>query len=166
LKYLFLDIDGVLNNYPWYEKMYKENPPSIRNNMTPEERALIDFDPANVAQLERIVVSQPDLWIIISSSWRRLHSLAEIRGYIINKGGIEAGKRVKDKTTHQPALFKIRGQEINHWLENYSDEPHPYVILDDDSDMLPEQKAGHFVQTHYLGGLTPELADEAIKILG
>ena len=46
--------------------------------------------------------------------------------------------------------------------------PHPYVkdyvILDDDSDMLDEQKE-HFVQTSTEFGLTFETSSQAIKVL-
>jgi HAD domain in Swiss Army Knife RNA repair proteins len=166
MKYLFLDIDGVLNNYPHYEAMFKTYPPAVRNEMTRQERDQIDFDPANVAQLERICMAQPELEIVISSTWRCLNTLPEIRGYIKTAGGERASSIIVGKTPYQPELLKIRGQEIQRWLIDQMEENVPYVILDDDSDMTPEQKEGHFVQTHYLAGLTPELADEAINILG
>ena len=39
-----------------------------------------------------------------------------------------------------------------------------YVILDDDTDMLYDQK-DNFIHTECVNGLTKELADKAIKIL-
>ena len=39
-----------------------------------------------------------------------------------------------------------------------------YVILDDDTDMLYDQK-DNFIHTECINGLTKELADKAIKIL-
>lgn len=68
--------------------------------------------------------------------------------------------------------LKIRGEEIQYWLDNNQVER--YVIIDDDTDFLEEQKA-FFVQTSdnidhtdYLDigyGLTKECAEKAIYIL-
>jgi hypothetical protein len=45
-----------------------------------------------------------------------------------------------------------RGHEIKAWLDDHIEVTH-YAIVDDDCDMLPEQKP-QFVQTFYEDGLT------------
>ena len=69
-----------------------------------------------------------------------------------------------------PYLGTIRGLEIKKYIEKYpdkhnGDEIETYCIIDDDIDMLYEQK-DNFVKTDaYYGGLTKEKADEVIRIL-
>ena len=70
-----------------------------------------------------------------------------------------------------------RGVEIKQWIDThiYSDNgknwkrkrlgvDYNYVILDDDTDMLLEQK-DHFIQCDGMIGLTNEQVDKAIEIL-
>jgi hypothetical protein len=56
-----------------------------------------------------------------------------------------------------------RGKEINAWLSG-QELPYNYVILDDNSDMLPDQK-NNFINTSPFVGLTSHDAEEAIRIL-
>ena len=60
-------------------------------------------------------------------------------------------------------MGKCRGYEIKEWLDKHTDIMN-YVIIDDDSDMLKEQKK-HFIRTSELTGLTSKLTEKAIKIL-
>ena len=80
--------------------------------------------------------------IVLSSTWRlsskHIESLEKYTGL-----------KIKDKT---PNLQAIRGEEIQQYLDEHK-EITEYVILDDDSDMLPEQK-GHFVKVDAKKGLT------------
>lgn len=58
-----------------------------------------------------------------------------------------------------------RGYEIDAWLRsNKHFEIESYLIIDDDSDFLEEQKK-HFVHTNYRKGLTEENVEQAIKLL-
>jgi hypothetical protein len=58
----------------------------------------------------------------------------------------------------------LRGEEIADWMRSRSGSISRYVILDDDSDMLPEQQA-NFVRTDERHGLTDADAERAIAIL-
>jgi hypothetical protein len=165
LKYIFLDIDGVLNSFTWYSENIATVPLDKRKTMTLEERDLLQFDPAAVALLEDIVVRlAPDVRIIVSSTWRRLHPLSEIRGFILKKGGDKASGVITDKTPYFPN--KIRGEEIKWFVDQFLEPGDTYVILDDDSDMTPEQKASTFVHTDNLTGLLPEHVEKVLTILG
>ena len=80
--------------------------------------------------------------IILSSTWRISPRHIEI----LEK---YTGLKIKDKT---PRLNTIRGEEIKQYLNEHK-EITSYVILDDDSDMLEEQKC-HFVKVNAKIGLT------------
>lgn len=139
-KIIFLDIDGVIC-VDW-DKYVDEFGHGFRKEY--------------VGNLARIIKETGAL-LVISSTWRmeglgKMKLMWEMR----NLPG-----QVIDVT---PIMNTPRGEEIAEWLrENPVDR---YVILDDDSDMLPEQM-NNFVHTvgTKKGGLTAIHADKAIQIL-
>jgi hypothetical protein len=156
--FLFLDIDGVLNNIQYWKSQHH-----IKHPFGSLEWELSQFDPANSTQLERIVTSVPDLKIVVSSSWRKLYSLTEIKDWIRLMGAPNASKAIIDKTGSVENGH--RGSEIDLWLaENTAQDAPNYVILDDSTDMLARQ-LNHFVCTDSEVGLTAADADHAIAIL-
>jgi hypothetical protein len=133
MKVLFLDIDGVLNSartclahggYP--------------HEFGPTHMAM--FDTTAVA-LIRGLCKTAGVSVVVSSAWRITHTWQEI--------GAGLDLPTIDST---PRLVGPRGAEIQAWLD-----AHPsvtmYAIVDDDSDMLPEQ-APNFVQTSGFEGLS------------
>ena len=59
----------------------------------------------------------------------------------------------------------VRGNEIKKWLkDNMKNEDYQYAILDDDSDMLLEQKE-HFLHVDSYEALTDEDVEKVRKIL-
>lgn len=139
-KFLFLDIDGVLNSAHTLG-VYNEH---LNSEM--------------VRRLNKIV-KLTDCFVIISSSWRITNSLQDMQIFLFNQGMTHAHKVVG--TTEQ--LNKERGYEIQKFLDNncYS----RYCILDDESDMLDSQKSC-FVKTNWMKGLTELDVQQAILILG
>ena len=133
MRVLFLDIDGVLNSsrscaaFGGYPHGFGSD--DMRK-----------FDAIALGLIQRLCRAVPDLRIILSSTWRR------------DRAPMEAGLALRlpiiDST---PVLNGKRGDEIAHWLA-----AHPgvteWAIVDDDSDMLPEQHA-RFVQTKHSDGL-------------
>ena len=136
MKIIFLDIDGVLNNY---------------DTLTDENWNERKWEPNLVEMLKRII-KETGAEIVLSSTWRRIESYCDI---IKNDMKINyIGKT--------PVLWKKRGIEIQTWLdENPGVEK--FVILDDDSDMV--HLMDHLLQTDGEFGLTEEIADEAIEML-
>jgi hypothetical protein len=108
----------------------------------------IDLDPDCVDQLRRILI-EVDPEVVLSSTWRLYSELAREIWWIVGKWG---------KSTPSSNTLVTRGQEIALFLEK---EPRPYIILDDDDDMLPEQMP-NLVRTDPRKGLTKEVADEVI----
>jgi len=152
MKIIFLDIDGVLNviNQGRDEFGHKFNPKFVANLKT--------------------IIDQTDAKIVISSTWRnaglaKMQLMWEVR---------DLPGDVIDITPNFRHTNSPRGEEIAEWLRlNQVDQ---YVILDDDTDMLPEQlnnfvccSGGKRLSRHIFSlegyGLTKERADQAIKIL-
>ena len=133
MKVLFLDIDGVLNStrsciankgYP--------------HNFTPA--SLVMFDEIAV-KLVRGMCRAGGIGVVVSSAWR------------IGRTHEEIGRGLDLPTIGKtPSLVGNRGKEIAHWLAEHP-EVEQYAIVDDDSDMLPEQMP-YFVKTDGHEGLT------------
>lgn len=143
---LFLDVDGVLNHLACWTEM--------KMGATP-------VDPECVARLDRIVEATGAM-IVLSSSWRGPGGLEEV----LEEAGALKHRHPTDWRT--PRLhgedYRGRGSEIADWLSRHP-EVSIYAIVDDDSDMLPEQKK-FFVQTDFhTGGLRDEHVERLIGIL-
>jgi hypothetical protein len=155
-KIIFLDIDGVLNTENFicayhYIRTGKKDPDIV----IPIQDEFGDmFDPMAVRAL-KYIIEETGAKIVISSTWR--HSGLKVMQLMWEMRDLPG--EVIDVT---PFLNGPRGEEIAEWLrENQTDQ---YVIIDDDSDMLFEQKQ-NFVQTNFRYGLTFDKADEVISIL-
>lgn len=145
LPILFLDIDGVLNSSRWAIHLIVMTPVidgSHSQMIDPSARSLLHY-----------IHKKIPFRIVVSSVWRGLgeKTLSKIIGLPVH--GV---------TPHiSPG---IRGDEIKAWLEENGETATPYVILDDDSDMLEEQKP-RFVQTKYENGLTLSDAEVVLSLM-
>ena len=156
IKIIALDIDGCLNSETFYQRRNEDKELKLR------PYPLSEFDPEAVKQYMRII-EETGAKTVISSSWRHTNGLRNILKNIGFSGSV-----LDFEIT--PYLGTIRGLEIKKYMEDYLDK-HPedeiesYCIIDDDIDMLYEQK-DNFVKTDaYNGGLTKEKANEVINIL-
>lgn len=135
-KVLFLDIDGVVNS---------RATTSFRNNLYP-------IDPHMAFMIGKIQL-ETDCGIVLSSSWRH------------HPDGVMAVDRsivhVDDVTPMISA--GVRGHEIQTWLDAHPDVTR-YAILDDDSDMLPNQ-IPNFFKTTFQNGLTEDIAQRVTQHL-
>lgn len=152
MKVLFLDIDGVLN--------------SLESTMMagPRKRLVGDHvDPMLIRRLNKICEEVPDLKIVISSSWRKIYSIEEILEVFL-KAGFNVKTEIIDRTPgHVEGTDGKRGHEIEAWYKAHPEVTN-YVILDDDSDMLRNQRR-HFVNTSWVCGLTFADVYRCVKIL-
>lgn len=146
-RFLFLDIDGVLNSAIWFEKM--------NCDALSREPIWHMIDPDCVARLNRIL-DATDARVVVSSSWRIIHPLGQIDRALKERGF--TGKIV-DRT---PKYGGSRGAEIQQWLTAHGHDAENIVILDDDSDM------GHLapchVRTSWGVGLTDADVERAIGL--
>lgn len=158
MKIIFLDIDGVLNNMDAIESERCTMGEGMWNGDT--SRSGSGFDPRNMEQLSRILEAT-DAHIVISSSWRKLHDLDELRAVFANWGidpEVIIGATPSTDRGH-------RGQEINIWLNSFGRngrQVHQWAAIDDDSDFHSEQP---LFKTSFQWGLTAEIADQIIEHL-
>ena len=174
MKVLFLDIDGVLNSENWFAyRIY-----CVKNNMVNILMNFVDTDDRNIkhkltmlddraiANLNRII-EETGCKVVLSSSWRSsiesenifTQNLLKLKGFKYEFYDVTPRLWFSD--------FSIRrGEEIKFWLDKESEkhEIESFVILDDDSDMLPEQM-NNFIHVDGQVGLTDRDVLAAIEIL-
>lgn len=142
---IFLDIDGVLNCLG-----------SVLALGDPNHH----LDPVSVGLLSRIC-KETDALVVVSSSWRIGRTVKQLQHELQNLGAYKLAERFVGKTGD--GHNGHRGRQIRQWIE---DNVHTgrYVIVDDDSDILPEQ-APFFVHTSWEDGFRARHYQEAMKIL-
>jgi hypothetical protein len=154
MRYIFLDFDGVMVSMDYLHAWHSVTRARGTGFRRTDEYG-DDFDPRCTMHLERIL-RQTEATIIVSSTWRgsgldRMREMWKAR----NLYGTITAVTPFDTRRH-------RGTEIKSCLKSYPAES--YVILDDDSDMLPEQ-LDNFVKIDSIFGLSFADAEKAIEIL-
>ena len=174
MKVLFLDIDGVLNS----ENCFAYRIYCVKNNMVNILMNFVDTDDRNIkhkltmlddraiANLNRII-EETGCKVVLSSSWRSsiesenifTQNLLKLKGFKYEFYDVTPRLWFEDFSTR-------RGEEIKFWLDKESEkhEIESFVILDDDSDMLPEQM-NNFIHVDGQVGLTDRDVLTAIEIL-
>lgn len=154
MRVIFLDIDGVLASLDWIRTIHalKERHPDSYG---------YSFDPRCVKNLEYIIKHMPEVRIVISSSWKGMGGPSLCHMWNIrNLPGVIVGTTPDLLRTPKDSS---RGLEIQKWLE-INDNIDSYVIIDDDSDMLPGQM-DNFIKTDAEIGLTLKDSSKALAIL-
>lgn len=156
-KYIFLDVDGVLNGN--HSILKYELFPNYLNNL-------------------KILVDETKAKIVLSSSWKNFFykendklvaNIPNKRGDLLLEELSKLNLKIFD-TTKIGYSTSTRGEEIQEWLDNYSSENYKYIILDDDNDMLDEQ-LNNFIQTKFDGssindeGLNDKILKKSIEKL-
>lgn len=161
-KILFLDFDGVLNNKDWYVKQAaamkrKGQRHALDNPYNPVD----DLDPENLRQLAEIARRVPDMKVVVSSSWRRGRTMAELREYL--RPAFEPERVVGATGSHES---RLRHVEITNWLEtNCSPRDTIFLALDDDTfDMTPLGE--NFLHVHADRGLLPQHVEHVVRHFG
>lgn len=141
MRVVFLDVDGVLNY------------PEIWGNF-PREDALCE----RACKRVQSICDQTGAVIVLSSTWRLAYELPDVRGWLKAKG------LTADLIDRTPALRnEMRGEEIAEWLSQAGKRVESFVILDDDSDMLPVMDK--LVQTEWAHGIQDEHVAKAVALL-
>lgn len=144
-KYLFLDVDGVLNHseYLSYSSVFKY--------------PYCWFDPVCVERVKEIL-NKTGAKLVISSSWRNDSNLS----HIFNQVGLPSHFDVTPVLLEDDVEL-ARGLEIAEYLQSQNNPEHVYAILDDDIyDLTPEQLQ---YTIHCEDGLTQDLTQKAIQLL-
>jgi hypothetical protein len=141
LRFLFLDIDGVLNSHQSFHyasSKYKRG--------SKIQRALCPVGMSNL----RYLVHRYKLKIVVSSTHRKSLSISKLSKWL--------GLPIYDRT---PVMHVIRGKEIAYWLSKNRDVS-DFIILDDDSDMGRYLGTGHFIHCDSRIGLSWLEVEKAI----
>ncbi len=166
-KIIFLDFDGVLNTEHYQNLL-------MYHGKAWKDKHGVYFDPETVAGLKRIV-EETGADIVIESSWKYL-GLEEMQqmwrdrdmpGKVIDvtpSSASDSWLLNADLDDVDPARTQWKGIEIASWIADNLHKGDQYVIIDDEYVILDFQLT-HFTQTNPYDGLSPELADKAIRIL-
>lgn len=150
MKVIFLDFDGVLNSEASFR--YEDSRKILHVSDTLSHVAC--------SNLQYILEQDADVKLVISSTWRKIHTMDELK-QILNSYGINTN-RVYSKT---PSVVSgDRSQEINMYLEAHP-EVTIAIILDDDSDVLKVNDIRcHVFQTTPEDGLLFKQAKQIVKL--
>jgi len=164
---IFLDIDGVFNCQIFYQSQqftdYKDAKKTLRKKVKKGDIERLEYYKSQICP-ERIrwfsdLCREVNADVVISSTWRLGKTVNELQDIMNYCGG---DFRIIGKTDH---FGYERGIEISKWLkdnikpEKYGCEYYDfcrYAIIDDDSDMLLNQRF-NFFQTDNYSGLTPTI---------
>ncbi len=164
-KLIFLDIDGVLNDEKYFETISKK----CNSYNSKKEWKQHQINPEKIELLNTVMrVSESNnksVEIVISSSWRKSTILHDLKYYFTVNGFKFANKIIN--TT--PSSGPIRGLGIRNFINLYKlqyqiEDDIDYVIIDDDQDMLYEQR-NNFVHVDNKIGLSVDDVTKIIKIL-
>lgn len=139
---VFVDVDGVLNCQLFYERRYKGEYP-INLEVCPDRMSWLNQ-----------LIENIEAKVVISSSWRSdPDCVKKLREY-------GATFDIIGLTPHL-GQDCVRGNEIYKWISDNEEtvrccvsDYKNYVIIDDDSDMLYQQRNNLFL-TDFYSGLTP-----------
>lgn len=180
IRILFLDYDGVMVTGGLVRSQRLDYWSWLQNH---EHDAFgSPWHPQAVAALEYIIAQVPNLQLVISAS-DRVMGLDYQRGRWALRGYAGGPQIIVGITDPTDVPQRVRGVEIHdylwalgayyparEWMVDYHILGRKdcclssYCILDDDSDMLYNQRK-HFVKTNAETGLTMALAKRVVKIL-
>lgn len=156
MKIIFLDIDGVMNDFEIIKKSVRgvktnsNNPPLIYLTSS--------IGDAFISRLNKLVKST-GADVVVSSTWRKWYTLERMQQAfkIMGFEGTIVGVT--------PILETRRGFEIEDWIKSNENsfKVEKFVILDDDNDM--EHLMDRLVLTSMFSGLTDEHVVRAIEML-
>ena len=169
MKVIFLDIDGVLNSEEYSHRWYEENLGQKGYHIWVDEKAV-----------DRLIglIQKSGCYIILSSSWRR-YNLHDTILTLSEYPGLDRILPYLVGITPHRWTHGCRGDEIKHLIDDWEGwiknglvstkckyvKIDNYVILDDDVDMLDEQKEC-FVHVDWEVGLQDSDVEKCLNILG
>ncbi|MBD3261866.1 MAG: hypothetical protein GF334_09415 [Candidatus Altiarchaeales archaeon] len=151
---VFLDIDGVLNHYRWWDYA-AEN--MNRAYVEGDDLHRLSIDPVSVVWVNRLLTLSDGL-LVISSTWRVSFPFEELKR-ILGMVGINQDLIIGRTPEYKNAQ---RGWEIEDWVEKFG----PcvgYVALDDDSDWGDIEE--HWCLIDRKVGFTEDDLEKALEIL-
>lgn len=158
LFYIFLDIDGVLNNMNYWDECFARH--HVKGIMSMH---CFPFDPKCLNNLfklnQELQKKNYNVKIVLSSTWR----LNRVDTEIVNSRLAEYGMRIFANTISLNS--GNRGLEIKDFLEDEQyGKADNYLILDDEIKDIKEQFEGkNIIHTNFNTGFDNAKLEEAIK---
>jgi 16S rRNA C1402 (ribose-2'-O) methylase RsmI len=154
MKIIFLDIDGVLTipRLSWDDPKTEYE---LKKVIRPEKIELLNH-----------VINETNAKVVISSSWRIITSLYEIKeafeenGFVGVVYDITPGKFQIDEKNN---IWSQRGHEIQKWMDRFPRKIESFVIVDDNSDMV--HLMDRLVLTNQIKTLQVEDCQKMIEML-
>ena len=133
---LFLDFDGVLHPFSRPDGAFSLLP-----------------------RVERVIRDFPDVDIVISSTWREMHALDDLRTFF----SPDIRARIVDVTPvlDGAANLHVREAEITHWLRSAGREGEAWVAVDD-SEWFFSPQCGNLILVDAEAGFD-ERAERALR---
>lgn len=165
---LFLDIDGVLNSC----RTVTLHEGVIALSTHCKKKMLLGDTSPDIGLFDSVAVDfifnfcrKYSYSIVMSTSWRYSLSLSDFHELFRNHYNVhDVADIIIGATPKWDDSIKCRGDEISAWLQD-NPEFTNYIILDDNSDFLDEQKP-FFVQTCIRDGLTFDNMNQILVLSG
>lgn len=116
MNYIFLDVDGVLNNVNHYKKQHEKYGGRFFMQNMP-------FNPKSLENLKWLI-NKTDAQIVLDSSWRKSAPCMTV----LEARLAEYGLKIYDKTGETGS----RGNEIIDWLFAHTTDDDAFIIIDDE----------------------------------
>ena len=153
-KAIFCDWDGVLITVG--SMIYNNRMKLLGLSSIPSDQA---FCPIASSNLEYILEECPDVFVVVSSTWRKGKTLKSLQK-MFKMNHILADRMIG---TTPEIKGEYRGAEIEAYLKEHP-EVTDFAIIDDENDMDPYMD--RLVQTDSRNGLTFSDAERVIELLG
>lgn len=144
---IFLDFDGVLH------------PPEAGDFVVVQREGVAMLEVSGerlfcwAEHLERALVPFPEVQLVISSTWRRQHTLGELRAKL--PGAL--GARVSGTT---PLVAGTRYEQIRAYFPGEIEATGQWLAIDDDLEGWPEHELDRLVRCDPATGISsPEVLD-------
>jgi len=150
--YIFLDIDGVLNNKNYILLCHYKHKQVMNMRNVPFDPQCLEY----LRILNEIISKYYECRIILSSSWR----MSEMDTAIVKARLAEYGLKIKGRT---PYIDMKRGLEITEFLKDKAYKN--IIILDDDDFDIKRDFPNNIVKTNFDYGLTFREIEKSLEIL-
>lgn len=166
MKIVFLDFDGVINNW--------RTPGQEFINKLGVTRRHIGLDPALVTMVDYIC-EQTGAVVVIHSAWREAYNHNQLVSFLRDAGmtsqildTVPIYSQSKHRSPFADPRVAMRGPDIRQYLEDNSEKMgvESYVILDDlGEEEFHSLDRNNFVQTDAWKGISEDDMRKAISIL-
>lgn len=172
-KYLFLDIDGVLNTRRNLNRLSEKGKPC-------RDRYGWLFDDIAVHNLKK-ALEETGAKVVVSSTWRIYGSgyiqkmwkdrhlpdvpFGSTPSLVSTKFHTNNSLNKEDEEEWEPFIPRGKGLEVAAWLDKYAKRDDRYVIVDDEEKEFFIHQQPHLVVTDGEVGITEENYRQIVKIL-